>query len=223
MKKRIITLALAMIFVFALASTVSAVANKITAELTYRDIKIAMNGKTVASKDANGKSVEPFIIDGTTYLPVRAVAEALGLDVEWDSKTSTVKLSKPAPAVSSPVVPGTVVVDNEIVKITLTQGVYAFDNSDYAFAVDFCVENKTNKKISFYVDDCSINNYMGMELVSGELGITPGCSSNVTVRIYNEAPDVKYASDIYKFVFSIEISDYSTWNDIYVSELINFA
>lgn len=95
MKKRIITLALALVLVFALASTVSAVTNTIQANLTYRDIKITLNGAAVDSKDANGKSVEPFIMDGTTYLPVRAVAEALGLDVKWDSATSTVALTEP--------------------------------------------------------------------------------------------------------------------------------
>lgn len=94
MKKRIITLFLTLVLVFALASTVSAVATTITAQLTYRDIKITMNGEAVASKDANGKSVEPFIMDGTTYLPVRAVAEALGLDVKWDGATSTVSLTE---------------------------------------------------------------------------------------------------------------------------------
>lgn len=36
--------------------------------------------------------MEPFILDGTTYLPVRAVAGALGLGVGWDDATSTVTL-----------------------------------------------------------------------------------------------------------------------------------
>lgn len=64
-----------------------------TAELAYRDIKVTLDGKSVALTDANGKAVEPFIIDGTTYLPVRAVATALGLNVGWDGSTSTVVLS----------------------------------------------------------------------------------------------------------------------------------
>ena len=37
--------------------------------------------------------VEPFIIDGTTYLPVRALSNALGFDVGWDNATSTVSIS----------------------------------------------------------------------------------------------------------------------------------
>lgn len=117
MKKRILTLALALVLIFALASTVSAVANTVQAQLTYRDIKITMNGQTVDSKDANGKSVEPFIMDGTTYLPVRAVAEALGLDVAWDGATSTVALTEPEAA------------DDTSVYITRTGSKYHYDST----------------------------------------------------------------------------------------------
>jgi len=65
-----------------------------TAELLYRDIKITLDGKAITPKDANGNTVEPFIIDGTTYLPVRAISEAMGLHVKWDDATSTAMLSK---------------------------------------------------------------------------------------------------------------------------------
>ena len=56
----------------------------------YNDIKLIINGETVTPKDASGTVVEPFVIDGTTYLPVRAVAEALGQNVSWDGATRTV-------------------------------------------------------------------------------------------------------------------------------------
>lgn len=67
------------------------------ATLVYNDIKITLNGERIKPKDANGKTVEPFIIDGTTYLPVRAVAEALDLDVSWDGETSTAILKGAEP------------------------------------------------------------------------------------------------------------------------------
>lgn len=60
---------------------------------SYNNIQITLDGKTLTPKDANGATVEPFIVDGTTYLPVRAVADSLGLGVEWDAKTQTVKLT----------------------------------------------------------------------------------------------------------------------------------
>lgn len=61
-------------------------------DITYRDIKITLNGAEVKPTDASGNAVEPFILNGTTYLPVRAVANALDIDVTWDDKTSTVGL-----------------------------------------------------------------------------------------------------------------------------------
>ncbi len=64
-----------------------------TAELFYNNIKISLNGKEITPKDANGNYVEPFTINGTTYLPVRAVAGALGINVDWDGSTNTVILS----------------------------------------------------------------------------------------------------------------------------------
>lgn len=67
-------------------------ASHVNKQLYYNDIKVRLNGKVLDLKDANGKKVEPFIIDGTTYLPVRAVGEALGLNVSWDGATQTVVL-----------------------------------------------------------------------------------------------------------------------------------
>ncbi|MBR2021897.1 MAG: hypothetical protein IJ939_05615 [Clostridia bacterium] len=63
-------------------------------EIVYRNIKICIDGTFFEPKDAGGNPVEPFILDGTTYLPVRAVANAIGKDVAWDSSTSTVYLGK---------------------------------------------------------------------------------------------------------------------------------
>ena len=75
------------------ASTVIATTGVIQKNLHYNNIKITLNGKEIKPLDANGNYVEPFIIDGTTYLPVRAVSGALGLGVAWDGETNTVKLT----------------------------------------------------------------------------------------------------------------------------------
>lgn len=56
----------------------------------YCGIKLVVNGAPVTPKDANGSTVEPFIYNGTTYLPVRAVGNALGQDVSWNGSTKTV-------------------------------------------------------------------------------------------------------------------------------------
>ncbi|MBO5409207.1 MAG: NPCBM/NEW2 domain-containing protein [Clostridia bacterium] len=63
-----------------------------TIEAIYNNIKIYVDGIKVDSKDANGNTVEPFIYNGTTYLPVRAVGEAVGKPVTWDGATQSVYL-----------------------------------------------------------------------------------------------------------------------------------
>ena len=65
-----------------------------TVQRFFRDIKIELNGTEIIPKDVTGKVVEPFIIDGTTYLPVRTVGEALGLYVGWEEENNKVILSK---------------------------------------------------------------------------------------------------------------------------------
>lgn len=64
------------------------------ATLQYKDIKITLDGEKLIPKDENGKVVEPFILDGTTYLPVRAISDALSLGVVWDESTNTVELTR---------------------------------------------------------------------------------------------------------------------------------
>ena len=64
-----------------------------TASLEYNDVKIFLDGNIVLPSDANGNYVEPFLIDGTTYLPVRAIGNAMGLSVGWNNETNTVTLS----------------------------------------------------------------------------------------------------------------------------------
>ncbi len=65
-----------------------------TAELFYNNIKIYIDGGKIVPKDANGNVVEPFTMNGTTYLPVRAISNAFGKDVEWDGATQSVYIGK---------------------------------------------------------------------------------------------------------------------------------
>ena len=63
-----------------------------TARLDYANMKVTLNGHTLDLRDASGNSVEPFTINGTTYLPVASIGKALGLNVGWDNSTKTVIL-----------------------------------------------------------------------------------------------------------------------------------
>ena len=67
-------------------------------------IKIFVDGQKINPKDAQGNSVQPFIYNGTTYLPVRAVADALGKAVYWDGPNYTVYLGKAPTTLDYPTV-----------------------------------------------------------------------------------------------------------------------
>ena len=75
-----------------------------TITITYNDISLVVNGQPITPRDAAGNVVEPFIYNGTTFLPVRALAEALGQEARWDGATATVYVgtatppAQPAPA-----------------------------------------------------------------------------------------------------------------------------
>lgn len=53
---------------------------------------IKLNNAVVNMTDANGNEVYPISYNDTTYLPVRAISENLGLAVAWDGDTQTVIL-----------------------------------------------------------------------------------------------------------------------------------
>lgn len=56
------------------------------------EIKLYVDNVLIELKDVNGNVVKPFIINGTTYVPLRGVAQALGCDVYWDSEYRTVRI-----------------------------------------------------------------------------------------------------------------------------------
>lgn len=56
-------------------------------------VKVLVNGETLELTDVNGSPVEAFVSGGTTYIPARAVSEALGAKVSWDQESATVTIN----------------------------------------------------------------------------------------------------------------------------------
>ena len=63
-----------------------------TIEVLYNNIKVYKDNVLCELKDANGTVIEPFIYNGTTYMPVRGTANLAGMDVEWDGNTNSIYL-----------------------------------------------------------------------------------------------------------------------------------
>ena len=59
----------------------------------FTGVSIFVDGRELRPADAKGNDVEAFIYEGTTYVPLRAVGEALGAEVSWNKDTKTVYLN----------------------------------------------------------------------------------------------------------------------------------
>lgn len=93
--KKLTRILVAALVLCLLATSVFAAAGAVQKTLTYRNIRITLDGETLTPTDAGGKATEPFIMDDSVYLPVRAISEALGCEVSWDDAASTVRLLSP--------------------------------------------------------------------------------------------------------------------------------
>lgn len=90
----------AIVIVFIISVTcciVFAATREQSIQVVFDNIKILFNGDEIELKDAAGNEVEPFIYNGTTYVPIRAVSDALNKDVNWDSENNTVLINDPFP------------------------------------------------------------------------------------------------------------------------------
>ncbi len=58
------------------------------------DVKILYDFNQQDFKDANGSSVYPMIYQGSTYLPIRAISQLMGKDVDWDNVAKTVVIAE---------------------------------------------------------------------------------------------------------------------------------
>lgn len=89
MKRRIVAFCLAIVMAGALvvpakaASTRSAVIN-----VAY-GITLLFNDQEAKLTDAKGRKVEPFVSNGTTYVPIRAVSELFGATIDYDATSNS--------------------------------------------------------------------------------------------------------------------------------------
>ena len=57
-------------------------------------VNVQVNGQVFVPTDANGKEVPVFAYNGTTYAPLRALAEAYGLEVGYDATSNMATVGK---------------------------------------------------------------------------------------------------------------------------------
>lgn len=86
MKKGIYSFVLSIVLIISTFSTVSAKQGIENTGILFKDIKIIVDNKVLQP------DTEPFIYQGRTYIPARALAEVMGGKVSWDEQNSTVNV-----------------------------------------------------------------------------------------------------------------------------------
>lgn len=85
--------AVAMTLVMALATPAGAALTGKTIQV-LTGVEIFVDGVKMNPTDANGNPVETFIYNGTTYVPLRAVSQSLGKNVNWDGANQRVYIGE---------------------------------------------------------------------------------------------------------------------------------
>ena len=177
---------ISLIVVLAIVLTTTALASvgKRTAELYYNNIKVMINGKEVTPTDANGNALEPFIIEGTTYLPVRGVASALGMNVGWNSETNTVTLDNPGVFQG-----GVVVYDDKYVTIEFAGCTMEkpYEWSDVEYLANFNVKNKTDVELTFQSDSLSFDG-VSHKVAGGSDEVAPQSIGKISFEMKDAVP-----------------------------------
>ena len=102
----------------------------------YKGIKIFLDGNELPIAN------ESFLVNGSTYMPVRDIAEALGKDVSWKGETKTVTLTTPAnPIISNApnitlgkkISTETIIVNYSDIKIIVDGVALSFNTHDEPF------------------------------------------------------------------------------------------
>ncbi|BAK99956.1 hypothetical protein OBV_27580 [Oscillibacter valericigenes Sjm18-20] len=186
--------------------------------LEYKDIQVTLDGKKLDLKDAKGNAVEPFMLDGTNYLPVRALSEALGLDVSWDGNTNTVVLKTAEAKQEETPATEKLLYDQDNVKIYYL-GITAGSSSLGGSNINLRIENNSSKGVMVQTRDFSVNGFMTDCVFSCE--VAAGKKANSDIKLFQSALDENSINDITGVELKFKIINTSDWTDSTQSKTIS--
>lgn len=179
--------------------------------VTYNNIKVVVDGKQLITDK------EPFIYDGTTYLPVRAVGEAVGKNVGWDGVTQTVTLSSGSTSSNIAQTNNSVLYNENGIKIT-AQGL----GEDYfGKKIKLLIENTSSKNYTVQVRDFSINGYMIDPIFSCD--VVAGKKANDDITILSQYLTDNGITDIKNVELSFHIFDSDSWTEGFQSDIVSIT
>jgi len=211
--KNFILVALAVLLLASMAS-VGARTGNVQKNLLYNNINVSLDGAKLNLKDAQGNAVEPFMFDGTNYLPVRAVAEALGLSVDWVGATNTIVLTSPQPQLT-----GEVIMDQNGVRVTFL-GFEGPQGYSTALKIKLKIENNSTTNYTVQVRDLSVNNMMASSIFSSD--VAAGKTAVDSIEVYSLEESGIVAP--YKTAeFKLHVFNSDTWDGDFDSPVISIS
>lgn len=152
-------------------------------KISYRDISVYLDGDQLVLKSSDGKITEPFIHDGTTYLPLRAVAEATNTNVEWDDESHSIYLTS-----DDGEIPTTSTYD-----LSKTSDWTKEQAQNYGYTLDFDTNaDKNYVKLIKYTG--TETNVLIPSKIDGKTVYILGKSGEIQTELFTENPCIEYVS-----------------------------
>lgn len=148
-----------------LSSSILASDGSKTIKAFYQNIKINVNNKEIVPTN------EPFILSGTTFVPLRFVSDALDASVKWDGANNTITITKP-------------VVDTE--KVNRLNQELTQKNNELAvlkLKLENALEENSNKDTIDELEDELNDDYDKLERVEIDEITIKGDEDEITVTI----------------------------------------
>lgn len=194
----------------------------------FNNIKIVVDGKELKTDK------EPFIYEGTTYLPVRAVGEAVGKNVTWDAASKTVILgeTEQKEIEKEPEQPEETTSDDDSrlgelaskpstnvnnIKIQCTGARESAGYTD-GIEVDFKFTNNSDLEHTVVLDELKVNN----QEVEGYLYADILGKRAETDRLTIKDSDLSRAGidKIYNISVVFRVYNHEDWDDVTTNEMI---
>lgn len=194
----------------------------------FSNIKIVVDGKELKTDK------EPFIYEGTTYLPVRAVGEAVGKNVTWDDASKAVMLgeTEQKETEKEPEQPEETASDNDsrLGKLSSKPSTYVNnmkiqctgvrESAGYidGIEVDFKFTNNSDFEQSVVLQSLEVNN----KEVEGYLHTIILGDRAETDRLTIKDSDLKRAGidKIYNISVVFRVYNHDDWDDVTTNEMI---
>lgn len=169
------------------------------------DFKVMVNGKEFTSDPP------PLEVEGRTYLPLRAIGDALGVPVEWNEELRQAEVGTFNSAKE--------IYEDDYIRASFIK-VYKEDGVEGVFYLQLLIENKSSKNITVALSSASVNNISTVIGSGIPMKLAPNVSSKTPFIIMNKNLGIKETGEINNISFSFFLMDDSA-NKLEETKTIN--